>query len=493
MTTAQQRPTLDVVGSDTPSPGPRGDIVQSLAELARLADRAEAQDRVCALTKASLAATGRGLDLADADLSGIDLSGFDLRHSILNRASLYGTKLVGADLSGTSMVCAGIERTDFSRALLRGAYVHAMAAQASKFVGADLTGVVDGTGALFHGCDMTEAVIEDAEIAGTTFYQCTLVRARLDGADLHGALFNECSLEAASLTRCRVDDTSITRSNITSLNLYGARGHGLAIRRPSASDGLRLSGAHLTSLSLSHLSARGVVAVDLHAPGLVVEASALPGADLTGADLTRSRLDDVTLSGADLTGAVLNDASWRRVHAVELDASKATGEGMTASECDFSSALLVGFAGRYATFRNSNFRAADLTGAYLYRASFLGDPVTSACMVDTLLDGANLTQAYLAGDFTRCRFRGGWAVYARLNQAIFRDAQLEGTSLFRASAVKTDFNGASLGGQRGGLFADRAAGLAEALRDSTDLGAQDLARFVAGLTALLERDSGKST
>lgn len=124
---------------------------RQIADCARLADRARAQDRVRDLTEQMISETGRGLDLAQADLSGTDLSGFDLRYAILNRASLHGTRLAGADLTGASLVCAGMERTDFTDAILKGAYVHSMAAQASNFTRADLGGLVDATGALFHG------------------------------------------------------------------------------------------------------------------------------------------------------------------------------------------------------------------------------------------------------------------------------------------------------------------------------------------------------
>jgi uncharacterized protein YjbI with pentapeptide repeats len=464
-----------------------------IADCARSADRVQAQDRVHDLTEQMITETGRGLYLAQADLSDTNLSGFDLRYAILNRASLYGTRLAGADLTGASLVCAGMERTDFTDAILKGAYVHSMAAQASNFTRADLGGLVDATGALFHGCNLASARLAEAELAGTAFYQCDLAGTGGHGADLRGAVLNECRMDHADLTGARVDDVSILRSSIRGLILDHARGHGVVVQRPTSADGLSLAGAHLPGLRLSQVRSCGLAGAHLHAPGIDVQGCHLPGADLSHADLTRGRWDQSTLDDANVAGAVLADSSWFCVSARRSNATNATGESVTASDCTFAEALFAGFAGRYATFRNCDFRSADLTGAYLYRASFIGDPPASACLAGARLDGANLTQAYLAADFTAASIRQAWATYARVNQSVFADADLRGTSLFHASAVKTDFTGARLGGQRGAIFADRCRGLPEALGRGKDPDSKRIAELIEELTALLARDSRKST
>jgi uncharacterized protein YjbI with pentapeptide repeats len=282
-----------------------------------------------------------------------------------------------------------------------------------------------------------------------------------------------------------VDDVSILRSSIRELILNHARGRGVVVQRPTSADGLSLANAHLPGLRLSEVRSRGLAGAHLHAPGIDVQECHLSGADLSHADLSRGRWDQSSLDDANVAGAVLADSSWFCVSARRANATNVTGEGVTASECTFAEALFAGFAGRYATFRNCDFRSADLTGAYLYRASFIGDPPR--------LDGANLTQAYLAADFTGASIRQAWATYARVNQSIFDNADLRGTSLFHASAVKTDFTGARLGGQRGVIFADRCPGLPEALGHGGDPDNKRVAELVEELTALLARDSGKST
>ncbi|MGH3922903.1 MAG: pentapeptide repeat-containing protein [Pseudonocardiaceae bacterium] len=467
--------------------------VGRLIDYAGCSDRVFARQRVHALTTQAQAATGRGLNLTRADLSGMDLSGFDLRHAVLNRASLHGTKLVKTDLTGASLVCAGLERTDFTEAILKAAYVHALAAQACTFRRADLREIVDGTGALFHGCDLTAARLDDAELAGTTFYQCTLSDAHVRGTDLHGAMFNECRMDSADLTRARLDDVVITRSSIGGLVLEQARGRGVVIQHPTGADGLRLARAHLPYLRLAYVRCHRLSGADLHAPGIDVHACHLPEANLAHADLTNGRWDGCNLDRAVLTGSVLTGSSWLSSTAVEAEATNATGEGLTATECTFSRAVLTGFAGRYATFRNCTLRGADLRGAYLYRSCIMGDPPASACLVDAQLDGANLAQAYLAADFSNASIRHAWATYARVNQSIFDGANLSGTSLFHASAVKTIFTGAQLSGQRGAMFADRCPGLVPALRGSGDTDSERVAEWVEEFGQLLRNDLGKST
>lgn len=464
-----------------------------VVDCARAGDRSAGAARIRSLTEDCITRTGRGIDLTQADLSGLDLSGFDLRGATLNRASLFGTRLAGANVGRASMVCAGIERSDFTDADLRGAYVHSLAAQASTFTRAKLDQLVDATGALFHGCDLTGASLRGAELAGTTFYQCNLTGADLVGADLHGAMFNESALDNADLSSAVVADATIVRSSMTETNLSSTRGEGMSIRRPPSADGLRFTGANLPTLRLADVRGDRVCADGLHAAGLDVDGGDLHGVNFSGADLSRSRWSRCTLNGATLVDTVLTDSTWLGVTAREANFGQARGEGFTASECTFSNSRFAGFAGRYATFRSCDLRAADMRGAYLYRATIVGDPPTSACLMEATLDGANLTQAYLAADFRRASIRNAWAVYARVNQSRFDGADLRGTSLFRASAVKTDFTDAKLGGQRGLLLADRAAGLLDALRASDDPDAKTVAESLDRLYVLLADDRGKST
>jgi uncharacterized protein YjbI with pentapeptide repeats len=82
------------------------------------------------------------------------------------------------------------------------------------------------------------------------------------------------------------------------------------------------------------------------------------------------------------------------------------------------------------------------------------------------------------------------AAYARLNQSILRDADLRGISLYDASLVKTDFSDARLSALRPPFFADRCAGLIDALAVADDATAIE---FLAQLGTAMGHGASGST
>lgn len=198
---------------------------------------------VSEVTQGLIDTTGRGMDLTEADLSNLDLRRVDLRRATLNRALLHGTRLQEADLSEVSMVCPGMERTNLTGASLRSAYVHALAAQTCVFDGADLTGLRDATGTLFHGCSMRGTHLDDGHLSGSSFYQCDLSDASMRNMNLQGALISECLLDSAALDGSCVDQLSVTKSSLRDTSLRSVAGHGLALQRLTAADGLVLADA----------------------------------------------------------------------------------------------------------------------------------------------------------------------------------------------------------------------------------------------------------
>ena len=106
------------------------------------------------------------------------------------------------------------------------------------------------------------------------------------------------------------------------------------------------------------------------------------------------------------------------------------------------------------------------------------------------LQGANLVQSHIAADLTSAKLVGVHAAYARLNQSVLRDADLRGISLFDASLVKTDFSGAHLSELRPPFFADRCAGLLDALAIAEDHTAIE---FLDQLVLAVDGGAGGST
>lgn len=298
------RPTEDQPDQPNPrshdvseSPEPTANLLDLLIAYGRSTadERLNLAKQLSEETQRSVDRTGRGLDLTEADLSNLDLSGADLRLATLNRAVLHGTKLIGADLSGITMICPGMERTNLSEANLRAAYVHALAAQTCNFDSADLTGLRDATGSLFHGCSMRGVHLSGAQLAGSAFYQCDLSEAKLTEANLQGAIINECLLDLAALDRACVDQLVVTKSSLRSASLSEASGRGLVLQRLTSSDGLDLTGAELPRLRIDGArggdwSAKSLRAVDADLTDLCVNDADLRSADLSGTHLRRCTL-----------------------------------------------------------------------------------------------------------------------------------------------------------------------------------------------------------
>ena len=255
-----------------------------------------------------------------------------------------------------------------------------------------------------------------------------------------------------------------------------------------------LRDAHLPFLRLDSIKAAKVKADNLGAPGADIRACELNGARLRNAALETSRWVASHLEGADLREARLDGSSFNNCAARGVRLEGAAAENLSAVECSFAGARMAHFAGRCASFRDCDLSRADLREAYLYRASLTGDPPRSMAMAGADLSGAVLVQAYVAADLTGADLTGARCAYARLNQCILRGADLSGVALYEASMVKTDCTDARFTNLKPPVFADRAAGLLEAL-EAAPAGAagEDTVAFLEKLDALLRGPGRGST
>ncbi|MFJ5637189.1 pentapeptide repeat-containing protein [Streptomyces goshikiensis] len=448
---------------------------------------------VSEVTQGLIDTTGRGMDLTEADLSNLDLRRVDLRRATLNRALLHGTRLQEADLSEVSMVCPGMERTNLTGASLRSAYVHALAAQTCVFDGADLTGLRDATGTLFHGCSMRGTHLDDGHLSGSSFYQCDLSDASMRNMNLQGALISECLLDSAALDGSCVDQLSVTKSSLRDTSLRSAAGHGLVLQRLTAADGLVLADAGLPQLRLTGVQAHDWRAAGLKAPDadftdLTVTAADFSGAQLTGARWTRCTLPEVRLGGASLSNGSIVESCLR---GAVLTAAR--GENLHIVESDLSDAEMSTFLGRCLTVRDSSLARANLRHANLYRAMITGDPPRGMSLRRAVLDGATLVQAYIAADLREAGLVGANCAYSRFSQSDLSGARLDGAGMYQSTWVKTVVTGASLTGVKAPVFTDRCPGLAEALERDGGPAATEFAAFVENLGAALAKGRKGST
>lgn len=460
------------------SAGPERDKL--LAELSSLTDRL-------------IKTTGRGLDLNDENLGSLDLTGADLRRSSMSRANLHSTKLVNADLREMTMVCPGMERTDLTGADLTHAYIHALAAQTCSFDNANLTGLRDATGTLFHGCSMRSTTLTGSQLAGSSFYQCDLTGSTLDDINLQGSLINECMLSGASLRGALLDQVSMVKVALADADFRGATGQGFSIARPTSTDNLCLADAHLPRLRLDTVRGSRWDAAGLKAPGADLFDVALTFADLSGADVSRSMWRSVVAPAAQMAGIILTDAKLTGCSLAGGDLSHAHAENLAVVECDLTGVDLSGATARCVTARDVNLSNATLSHANLYRSMITGDPPKAMSMRGADLRNAVLVQAYIAADLTGSDLSGANAAYSRFSQSCLDGALLDGVNMHQSTLVKTGFVGASLAGVKPPMFVDRCRGLQDAVEKTSAHTSDELSSYLRAFDELLTLSRKGST
>jgi uncharacterized protein YjbI with pentapeptide repeats len=460
-------------------------------------NRAQTAATVASATARALADTGRGLNLSEAELAGLNLSNLDLRGATLSRARLDSADLSGADLRGATLICPLTERTTFRGAKLDEVYAHAFSAVSADWSGAHMPGAIDTTGSLFHGVNLTRSVLSGGNYAGATFYQCDLTGANLSGCDLTGATFNECVLRDTVLTGATLAAGTITRSSMDGSDLRQTRGVGLTLQQITAMSDVQMDDACLPELSvrsatLRRLRARGAVFTGGRFSDIGADSCEFHGSDLTETLLRAVRGRDNSFSCCALVGA-----SLARCSLPGSDFRGANMENARLLECQLPESRFtqynsdgggaVGFVGRALVVRDCDLASAQFTRAYLYRASFTGDPVIGMRMDQVDMTGANLIQAYVAAAMPGAVLKGVNAAYSRFNQSDLRAADLKGATLFEASFVKTSLHDADLTAVRAPLFVDRCPGLTSARMD------EGLRGWTVQLAATLARERIAST
>lgn len=462
--------------------------VELVLELAAKADdggRSEALKQLSEETQRIIDSTGRGLDLVEADLSNLDLRRADLRRATLSRAVLHGTRLQGADLSETTMVCPGMERTNLSGAILRSAYVHALAAQTCNFDGADMTGLRDATGTLFHGCSARSTQLAGAHLAGAAFYQCDFTDASFQGANLQGALINECLLDDAALIGASLDQLVVTKSSLRGTSFERVSGRGLVLQRLTASDGLVLAGADLPNLRIDGARGHGWKAADLKAVNADFSDVVVTGVEMRNAELSGLRMRNCVLPAVDLTETVLNDGKVSRSSIRGAQLVGAQGENLHVVESDLSGADLTAFLGRCFTARDVDMTGVNLRQANLYRAMITGDPPKGMSLRRADMENSTLVQAYVAADLREARLTGANCAYSRFSQSDLSGAHLDGVNMYQSTWIKVAAHGTTLAGIRAPIFVDRCPGLETAVEETAGETAGEVSGFLKTFAAAL--------
>lgn len=260
----------------------------------------------------------KGLDFTGADLSNLDLRGVDLREAWLESADLQNSNLSRARLAGAVMAHANLRGlvavlTDFSGANLGGSRIENALLERADLRGATLSNAslvrselrrVQGAGLQLHQTRFQQVDWYGAQLAGVLFYQLDLHTCGFAGADLSAALLVECDLRGVDFGRARLAGASINAGQaqgavFAQADLSGAQFSGAT----------ELSGADFTAADASRANFGDSVMRQVRGARACFNDAVLAGVDLTQADLRRAGLQRSLLRKAVLRGVRLDDAN----------------------------------------------------------------------------------------------------------------------------------------------------------------------------------------
>ena len=213
------------------------------------------------------------------------------------------------------------------------------------------------------------------------------------------------------------------------------RGCDLSMRDLGALD---LHGADLTGATLTHTNLK-----DANLQGASISGAAVENAIFANVDMSAVNISGIeSFNGANLRGAKFPDgADLARVTFVKADLSRSSLVRAKLDSADFTDAVMYAAKFTKASLNNAKFEDADLHEADFTDASLTRADFKDARLHNTILDGANLTEAELNKvDFSRIDFD---------NRTIFRSAKLKDASFIASGGTKLlncDFTSADLRG-----------------------------------------------
>lgn len=132
----------------------------------------------------------------------------------LNRAVLYETKFMGANLSRADLTGAILRRITFEGADLSGALLMGAILHQANFKAADLSGA-NLTSADLFDADLTRADLSGANCHGVNFFLATLRHAFLIDATLSQTYLRRTDFQGADLTRADLSFADLTGANLS--------------------------------------------------------------------------------------------------------------------------------------------------------------------------------------------------------------------------------------------------------------------------------------
>ena len=271
--------------------------------------------------------------------------------------------------------------------------------EAERLDGAMLREITLGDAVSFSGCslfaaDMTDAILQGANLSGVDLREANLTGTRLTETTLTDADVRRATLVGTNFVWAELTDANFSEVKFENVDCFEAD-----LTR------VNFPGADLTGTKFSEGT---LVDADLKSANL--SDTDLESSNLTGANMVMAKFN-----GSDLSGAILENAYLLSTEFIDADLPGATLNGIDARSVDFTKASL---------------HKADFTDAKLRSAVFKGVRAGDCNFTDTNLNHANFADAILIDSTLKD---------AKARDATFNKAVLENTILTR-----TDLREASL-------------------------------------------------
>lgn len=360
------------------------------------------------------------------------------------------------DLSGTDLRGMDLSHIDFRM----------IQAPGVKFDGAKLDGIN------FSGVDLTGASLRDCHAAGTIFTD-----AQMSKTDLSGARLYRANLSRARLSESVLDKTMVTHSDLSCLNLSGAKA--MALIAFSDASNIDISDADLTGSMFVLTQLEGVNMERTNATDtLIIDCEPEAIADYQRIIKAREKGKFPARPGNRLQEGIRNiltaqkmnmleqrrRAAWHvtrlRLLSLGIDPQRLpqylpAGErldlrGVNLQTADLRGINLIGMDLSGANMDEALLERAVLTGSWLEDASLVKCKFERAEMKEVSFVGSDLSGAILHfsildhARFDRARCIGMHLSESKLKQASFIQATLVGAEMSYCQAIGTDFTDANL-------------------------------------------------
>jgi uncharacterized protein YjbI with pentapeptide repeats len=144
------------------------------------------------------------------------LVGVNLHNTNLIHIDLEGGALTWSELTGSTLDYANLKRCDLSKSNLECVHMHDALLQSANLES------VNGYQSEFRNTNLVNANFRDSNFNGALFYKCNMHNANLLGAGFHKAKLIGCDLTGAILLNADLREADLSRSDMTGALLTGA-------------------------------------------------------------------------------------------------------------------------------------------------------------------------------------------------------------------------------------------------------------------------------